>query len=125
MATMLTTWWFGWITSTCKILQHGDSWQRMCLAITCLAAVCCSLPNSVAPKLVCMSVSHCGCFYSTGGVLHFTDKLQHVGECSSDNMFDIFHLGHSRHSVIPHPSTHTHAHTQTLLSKSINKMRPN
>lgn len=35
-------------------------------------------------------VLHCRCFCCKRGVVHFADELQHVGECRSYNMFDIF-----------------------------------
>lgn len=50
------------------------------------ANVVCQVRDFKAGRCEC--VLHCGC--CCRGILHFADELQHVGECCTDNMLDIF-----------------------------------
>ena len=81
---------------------------------SCYNDSCChkwSCPADSVPTTWGVGVFHWRCFSPNRDVLRFPDELQHVRECSSDNMFHIFVPG-------GHSQLHS-THTRTLVCAAI------
>lgn len=108
------------VMSAEKISQDGDFRLWMSHANYWF---CCWLMWSItqcyftAGRCECVSVCSIVGASAARGVVHFADELQHVGECRSGNMFDIFCFWATAFTqqVLSLILTHT------FLSPSINK----